>query len=88
MWRNILYQPFAPENQPYDFAPIRPPPTSGGQHPHRLQTPQRLQTPVESILIDRMVAGHYWMLKRLGVKADFRPLLEEYIKRKKQQNRA
>jgi len=35
-----------------------------------------------------MVAGHYWMLKRLGVKADFRPLLEEYIKRKKQQNRA
>ena len=37
--------------------------------------------PVESILIDRMVAGHYWMLKRLGVKTDFRPLLEEYIKK-------
>jgi hypothetical protein len=36
--------------------------------------------PVESIFIDRMIAGHYWMLKRLGVQAAFRSELEKYLR--------
>jgi len=35
--------------------------------------------PVESIFIDRMIAGHYWMLKRLGVQAAFGNELRAYL---------
>jgi len=34
---------------------------------------------VESIFIDRMIAGHYWMLKRLGVQAAFGNELRAYL---------
>jgi predicted unusual protein kinase regulating ubiquinone biosynthesis (AarF/ABC1/UbiB family) len=81
MWRNILYQPFAPENQPYDFAQSDLHQQVAANTHTVFKHLNAFKPPVESILIDRMVAGHYWMLKRLGVKADFRPLLEEYIKK-------
>ncbi|PAU77794.1 protein kinase [Halovibrio salipaludis] len=79
MWRNILYQPFAPENQPYDFGQSNLH-QQVAAHTHTVfKHLNAFKPPVESILIDRMIAGHYWMMKRLGVKTDFRPLLEEYL---------
>ncbi|HCW89459.1 MAG TPA: protein kinase [Marinobacter sp.] len=78
MWRDILIQPFA-SDEPYDFS-------ESELHKHvasRARTVFRyleyFKPPVESIFIDRMIAGHYWMLKRLGVQAAFREELRRYL---------
>ncbi|SFR52841.1 Predicted unusual protein kinase regulating ubiquinone biosynthesis, AarF/ABC1/UbiB family [Marinobacter daqiaonensis] len=79
MWRNLLIPPFAGET-PYDF---------GASDIHRqiaahthtvFRYLDRLQPAVESMFIDRMVAGHYWILKQMGVQAALGPLLEHYLK--------
>ena len=40
----------------------------------------RFQPAVDSMFIDRMVAGHYWILKQLGAQAAFRGHLERYLR--------
>jgi len=79
MWRDILIVPFQGD-QPYDFA-------EADIHKHVAAKTSTVfkyldyfKPPVESIFIDRMIAGHYWMLKRLGVQAAFRSELEGYLK--------
>ncbi len=79
MWRNLLIEPFEGD-EPYDF----------GQsdlhrqiaaHTHTVfRYLDRLQPAVDSMFIDRMVAGHYWILRQLGVQAAFRRHLEHYLK--------
>ncbi|PHQ14305.1 ABC1 kinase family protein [Marinobacter profundi] len=78
MWRDILIRPFDTE-APYDFA-------GSDLHKHVAAKTSTVfkyldyfKPPVESIFIDRMIAGHYWMLKRLGVQAAFRAELEKYL---------
>lgn len=79
MWRNLLIEPFAGD-EPYDF---------GRSDLHRqiaahthtvFRYLDRLQPAVDSMFIDRMVAGHYWILRQLGVQAAFRRHLEHYLK--------
>ncbi|WP_372985892.1 ABC1 kinase family protein [Marinobacter sp.] len=79
MWRDILIVPFQGD-EPYDFA-------EADIHKHVAAKTSTVfkyldyfKPPVESIFIDRMIAGHYWMLKRLGVQAAFRVELERYLK--------
>lgn len=79
MWRNLLIEPFAGD-EPYDF---------GRSDLHRqiaahthtvFRYLDRLQPAVDSMFIDRMVAGHYWILRQLGVQAAFRKHLDSYLK--------
>jgi len=79
MWRDILITPFL-NDEPYDFA-------EADIHKHVAAKTSTVfkyldyfKPPVESIFIDRMIAGHYWMLKRLGVQAAFRNELEKYLR--------
>ncbi|HDZ39536.1 MAG TPA: AarF/ABC1/UbiB kinase family protein, partial [Marinobacter sp.] len=78
MWRDILVVPFNSE-QPYDFG-------ESSIHKHVAAKTSTVfkyldsfKPPVESIFIDRMIAGHYWMLKRLGVQAAFGEELRGYL---------
>ncbi len=78
MWRDILIVPFNSE-QPYDFG-------ESSIHKHVAAKTSTVfkyldsfKPPVESIFIDRMIAGHYWMLKRLGVQAAFGEELRGYL---------
>lgn len=79
MWRNILIQPLLPENQPFDYRETDIHRQIAAKTPTIFQYLEAFKPPVESLLIDRMIAGHYWMMKRLGVKTDFMPVLKEYL---------
>lgn len=78
LWRNILIAPFAGET-PYDFASADLHLKVAANTSTVFQHLDAFKPPVESLFIDRMVAGHYWLMKRLGVKAAFRPELERYL---------
>src|SRR5690606_8860492 len=79
MWRDILIRPFVDTERPYHFADSDIHQQVAVKTPTIWKYMDRLKPPVESIFIDRMIAGHYWMLKRLGVQAAFRTELERYL---------
>ncbi|GGY75450.1 ABC1 kinase family protein [Marinobacter zhanjiangensis] len=79
MWRNMLIEPFDGD-EPYDFgrSDLH---QQIAAHTHTVfRYLDRLQPAVDSMFIDRMVAGHYWILKQLGVQAAFRRHLESYLR--------
>lgn len=78
MWRDILIQPFTGE-EPYDFGAADIHKQVAARTSTVFKYLEHFKPPVESIFIDRMIAGHYWILKRLGVQAAFRPELERYL---------
>lgn len=78
MWRDILIVPFEQEGF-YDFADAEIHKQVAAKTSTVFKYLDRFKPPVESIFIDRMIAGHYWMLKRLGVQAAFRAELEKYL---------
>jgi hypothetical protein len=78
MWRDILVVPFESE-QPYDFGAARLHKEVAAKTSTVFKYLDSFKPPVESIFIDRMVAGHYWMLKRLGVQAAFGNELRAYL---------
>lgn len=79
MWRDILIVPFE-SSHPYDFSEAEIHKKVAGNASSVLKYWDSFQPPVESIFIDRMIAGHYWMLKRLGVQAAFRDELLAYLR--------
>lgn len=78
MWRDILIVPFS-RDEPYDFAESDIHRQVAAKTTTVFRYLDYFRPPVESIFIDRMIAGHYWMLKRLGVQAAFRAELEKYL---------
>jgi len=80
MWRDILVVPFEQRDVPYDFAEADIHKRVAEKTSTVFKYLDYFKPPVESIFIDRMIAGHYWMLKRLGVQAAFREELERYLK--------
>ncbi|MDC0661632.1 ABC1 kinase family protein [Marinobacter sp. SS21] len=78
MWRDILIRPFDSQG-PYDFAESNIHKDVAAKTSTVFKYLDYFRPPVESIFIDRMIAGHYWMLKRLGVQAAFRSELEKYL---------
>ncbi|MFL1454742.1 ABC1 kinase family protein [Marinobacter sp. GN3S48] len=78
MWRDILIVPFN-QSEPYDFAESDIHKQVAAKTTTVFKYLDYFKPPVESIFIDRMIAGHYWMLKRLGVQAAFRTELEKYL---------
>ena len=80
MWRDILVVPFEDREVPYNFAEADIHKRVAEKTSTVFKYLDYFKPPVESIFIDRMIAGHYWMLKRLGVQAAFREELERYLK--------
>ncbi|MCK0104693.1 AarF/ABC1/UbiB kinase family protein [Marinobacter sp. S0848L] len=78
MWRDILIVPFVGD-EPYDFAEADIHMQVAAKTSTVFKYLDSFKPPVESIFIDRMIAGHYWMLKRLGVQAAFKSELEKYL---------
>ncbi|PVY70648.1 putative unusual protein kinase regulating ubiquinone biosynthesis (AarF/ABC1/UbiB family) [Tamilnaduibacter salinus] len=78
MWRDIFIRPFSGD-QPYDFAHADIHKHVAAKTPTVFEYLDYFKPPVESIFIDRMIAGHYWLMKRLGVQAAFREELEGYL---------
>ncbi|MEQ5834665.1 AarF/ABC1/UbiB kinase family protein [Marinobacter sp. NFXS9] len=87
MWRDILIKPFD-TNAPYDFAQSEIHKDVAAKTTTVFKYLDYFKPPVESIFIDRMIAGHYWMMKRLGVQAAFRPELEAYLHPKRRKARS
>lgn len=79
MWRDILIVPFASADTPYDFSQADLHRQVAAKTPTVFKHMDSLRPAIESIFIDRMIAGHYWILKRLGVQAAFRSELERYL---------
>jgi predicted unusual protein kinase regulating ubiquinone biosynthesis (AarF/ABC1/UbiB family) len=78
MWRDILIKPFD-NDQPYNFAESEVHKEVAAKTATVFKYLDYFKPPVESIFIDRMIAGHYWIMKRLGVQAAFRAELEHYL---------
>ncbi|PID42845.1 MAG: protein kinase [Proteobacteria bacterium] len=79
MWRDIFVIPFESSHRHYDFAQADLH-TRVARNAHTVFSHmESFKPPVDSIFIDRMIAGHYWMMKKLGVQAAFRGELERYI---------
>ncbi len=79
MWRDIFVIPFESSQRKYDFAQADLH-TRVARNAHTvLDHMESFKPPVDSIYIDRVIAGHYWMMKKLGVQAAFRSELENYI---------
>src|SRR5690606_12467918 len=79
MWRDILIRPVAIPDEAFNFAVADILQLLAGKAPTICKYMERFRAPVEGIFIDRMIAGHYWIMKRLGVRAAFRGELERYL---------
>jgi hypothetical protein len=79
MWRDIFIKPFSSADTPYDFAEANLHQLVARNASSVFKYLDSFKPPVDSIFIDRMIAGHYWMMKRMGVQAAFRPELERYL---------
>lgn len=78
VWRNIFFAPFF-ENDKYDFENADLHVQVAKEIPLFFKYLSHFKPPVESLYIDRMISGHYWIMKALGVKASFRSDLNRYI---------
>ncbi len=78
MWRDIFIRPFL-DDTPYDFASADLHKRLAAKASTVFDYLESFKPPVESLFIDRMIAGHYWMMKNLGVQAAFRTELERYL---------
>ncbi|MCP5161155.1 MAG: AarF/ABC1/UbiB kinase family protein [Hahellaceae bacterium] len=79
MWRDIFIRPFLDKNDLYDFASADLHKRLASKASTIFKYLDSFKPPVESLFIDRMIAGHYWMMKNLGVQAAFRTELERYL---------
>ncbi len=78
-WRDIFIVPFESTEERFNFAEsdlhVRVARNAHSVFKHM----DSFKPPVDTIFIDRLIAGHYWMMKRLGVQAAFRTELNQYI---------
>jgi predicted unusual protein kinase regulating ubiquinone biosynthesis (AarF/ABC1/UbiB family) len=79
VWRNIFFEPFlTDEEYDYETASLH---MDFAKHTSLFfKHIKHFSPPVESIYIDRMISGQYWILKSMGVKAEFRSKLDTYLK--------
>ncbi len=79
MWRDIFLVPFASPTDRFNFAQANLHQQVAAKASTVFKYLDYFKPPVETIFIDRMIAGHYWIMKRLGVQAAFRRELEHYL---------
>jgi predicted unusual protein kinase regulating ubiquinone biosynthesis (AarF/ABC1/UbiB family) len=78
VWRNIFFEPFFTDDK-YDFESADLHVQVAKEIPLFFKYLSHFKPPVESLYIDRMIGGHYWIMKSLGVKASFRSELDRYL---------
>ncbi|KZZ06915.1 protein kinase, partial [Oleiphilus sp. HI0078] len=78
VWRNILFEPFL-TNDDYDYESASLHIEAAKQTHLFFKHMSHFSPPVESLYIDRMISGQYWILKSMGVKAEFRSKLAPYL---------
>ena len=78
IWRNIFFEPFF-ENQTYNFQTADLHLQAAKEMPLFFKYLSHFKPPVDSLYIDRMISGHYWIMKSLGVKASFRTDLNLHL---------
>jgi len=78
IWRDIIFVPFL-IGELFDFADADLHISSAKYTPLFFKHLHRFKPPVESLYIDRLVSGHYWILKSMGVQAAFKLPLAAYI---------
>ena len=77
IWRDIFFQPFMGVKFDYGAARLH---IETAKHTGLFFKHLELfQPPVESLYIDRMVSGHYWILKSMKASANFRDALDEHL---------
>lgn len=78
VWRDIFFEPFSGIEH-YDFAQSEIHLRAARNTPLFFKHIKHFKPPVDSLYIDRMVSGHFWIMKSLGVQQNFRPLLDKFI---------
>lgn len=78
VWRNIFFEPFLGQEN-YDFKEAQLHLDAAKQTPLLFKYLSHFKPPVESLYIDRMISGHYWLMKSMGVQADFGAILIKYL---------
>ncbi len=78
VWRNIFFEPFFGDRK-FDFKTADLHVRVAKETPLFFKHLSHFKPPVESLYIDRMISGHYWIMKSLGVQANFRPDLDAYL---------
>ena len=78
VWRNIFFDPFLVDSD-YDFKEASLHIDAAKNTALLFKYLSHFKPPVESLYIDRMISGHYWLIKSMGVEANFRPILNRYI---------
>lgn len=78
LWRSIVLKPFL-DNDAYDFGQANLHARVMKHLPDAMKHMDSVQPAAQNLMIDRVVAGHYWNLRRLGVVAAFRPELDRYL---------
>ena len=79
MWRDIFIIPFSSNESHFNFAEADLHQRVAAKASTVFKYLDFFKPPVETIFIDRMIAGHYWIMKRLGVHAAFRSELGRYL---------
>lgn len=78
-WRDIFLRPLLGD-EPYDFGRSHLQQDAIKLVPGFLAKYLRsFQPPVELVFLDRVVVGHYGNLRKLGARAQYRPLLEAHL---------
>lgn len=77
-WRDVFYQAFE-EGQAFDFGSSKLHLELTRLMPELFRHMRYFKPPVESMYIDRVLGGQYWMMKSLGVKYELRPLLDQAL---------
>lgn len=78
VWRNIFFEPFL-VNRDYDFKEAKLHIEAAKNTSLLFKYLAHFKPPVESLYIDRMISGHYWLVKTMGVEANFLPILKRYL---------
>ncbi len=82
VWRNIFFEPFVGD-QVFDFRKTDLHLKVAKETPLFFKHLSHFKPPVDSLYIDRMIGGHFWIMKTMGVVANFRPELDEYLEKSK-----
>lgn len=80
VWRDIFFEPFL-YGGTYDFGASSIHIAVARNTPLFFKFFDYFRPPVESLYIDRMMGGQYWLARQLGIRADFQPILDEYLER-------
>ena len=78
VWRNIFFQPFLDQNE-YNFKQAQLHIEAAKQTPLLFKHLSLFKPPVDSLYIDRMISGQYWIMKSMGVSASFRTQLQAFL---------